>query len=478
MAIKIESKSDQLQHGDHLFSNFSRKKEDPLPPAFTPIEANFPSYGRKIVRGKTVAWHLEFSENTADDIWSIKLLGWIIDISNFSDLRGLRLRFGDRDLIVAPTIERGDVTKALDIPIEHRSRMLKCGIAVTYFSSASCVIYCSAIFDDGEVDLGEVRRYRSPYVEGAGGWLFLSNDSNNSIKQYSERFLATDEWKAAWDSYFQSASELEDISERALFIISPSKEEVLSTSYPFTRSNYTPVDALMERFDLSAASFPVNLLKEELPISYEKGDTHWTDYGASLALEGLFREAFDDAPPSSVISYNIFRGPGDLSIKSRPPRHELRIRSSMNLDDYKVFDNYALHHGNIRIFENASAVVDKTLVIFGGSSSDSYLAYAVHSFRRVVTCYSAGSVDRCIVENENSPVVLLQTNQRFLINPPSPSVSCVQTGVRKLREGALSPNAPPAPIERMKEYKHPSVAWYVHAHLSVLNDYQHSKGIM
>lgn len=478
MATKIESKGTQVQRNDNSFSNFSRKKEESPPPIYTPVEATFPSYGRKTVRGKTVAWHLEVAELTADDIWSIKLSGWIIDASNFSDLQGLRLRFGDHELIIAPTIERGDVTKALDIPLENRRRMMKCGIAVTDFYSRSCVVSCSVIFDDDEIDLGEIRRYRSPYVEGASGWLFLSNDSNNSIRQYSEFFSATDKWKSGWDTYFESMSELKDIAERALFIISPSKEEVLSAAYPFKRSVYTPVDALMRRFDLSPASFPVDLLRGELPISYEKGDTHWTDYGANLALENLFRETFDDAPSSSSVAYKVFKGLGDLGIKSTPPRYELSIRASENLDDYKVFDNCALHHGNIRIYENASAPLGKTLVIFGGSSSDCYLAYAVHSFRRVVTCYSAGSVDKRIVENENSPVVLLQTNQRFLINPPAPTVSCVQTAVNKLREGAFSPNAPRDPIERMREYKHPSVAWYVQTHLSVLKEYGHGNEVM
>jgi hypothetical protein len=70
------------------------------------------------------------------------------------------------------------------------------------------------------------------------------------------------------------------------------------------------------------------------------------------------------------------------------------------------------------IFEQADAPLDESLLMFGASSGYTMLKYLRRLFRRCVFVHSAGHVDPALVRHEQPGALLLQSNGRFLVEPP------------------------------------------------------------
>lgn len=274
--------------------------------------------------------------------------------------------------------------------------------------------------------------------EGEAGWLFLHNDNNSSVDQYTgQRLLSAGELRA-WEDYFNSSKTLsKELGFSWSFLLVPAKEFIFPNYYPFKRAIRTPVDQFLEKFqNTHPIVWPQQALSDDRELTYWKGDTHWTDYGAAVgARTTLSLFGFDRFERLDAVKYVIRPRAGDLGNKLIPPKmHSVAIADLSAMLSWKIFDNQIHNHGRIRIFECPNPESQHVCVLFGDSFSVALVPWLTPFFRRLVYVHTAGSVDVSILQSEKPTHVIFQTNSRFIISPAKPNFSIQDLLESKLRQ--------------------------------------------
>jgi hypothetical protein len=167
---------------------------------------------------------------------------------------------------------------------------------------------------------------------GKQGWLFLCNDSNGAIEQYTGRLRLTPKLIQDYVAmYRKRQASYREHSVHYLLAIAPGKEYVYSEFLP---ESVVPSAKPCVRDQFIAAVGPVldepiidlkdALLanKDRGPLCY-KTDSHWNYLGAMLATRailGRLREKFPDMPPFDETKFKLLErkeGACDLSAKIR-----------------------------------------------------------------------------------------------------------------------------------------------------------------
>lgn len=254
--------------------------------------------------------------------------------------------------------------------------------------------------------------------EGREGHLFLDNDTNRSVDQFTGKLLLDEAKVQGWREYSQA---LDAIGKHSIvrFLICPAKEEVFSDLYPHARAKITPVDQVMAAMSPEVARFPVAYLRQHRERGFSKIDTHWSDYGACMGA----RFYLDDVGlgwaaghlPTRFLDHKRF---GDLGGKL--PDRRSGVFEVVDPQDLRlpVFRNGIDNHGRIWVFKNENAPVSETLVLFGDSYSASLSAILATVFARVVYAYTAAEILTDVLGVEAPKYVLFQTNQRFVTGVP------------------------------------------------------------
>ncbi|WP_020654765.1 alginate O-acetyltransferase AlgX-related protein [Massilia niastensis] len=258
-------------------------------------------------------------------------------------------------------------------------------------------------------------------LQGEKGYLFLANDSNRSVDQFEGNFPITERNLERWDQYFASMVRTkEDRFFRWTLMVAPGKEYLFPEYYPFQRAESTPVDQFRQRF----ARFEHEILcawdefEAHRELSYPKSDTHWTDYGASIAARQVCQALGLDTQLDDSVRYRLEMRTGDLGSKLNPPvRYPMYVAGFGQTPARLVFDNGITNHGKILAYENTEAPVDARAVLFGDSFSVNMVRWLSLVFRRIVLVHSAASVDPEVLEVENPDYVIAQTNARFVVSP-------------------------------------------------------------
>lgn len=258
-------------------------------------------------------------------------------------------------------------------------------------------------------------------LRGKDDWLFLDNDSNRSVDLFTGKILLDVAALTEWDRFFhelQCAQKYRNI----IFLIAPSKETVLPHLYPYERGETTVIDQLygLDSFLAINPLFPVEMLRQ-INKSYYKTDTHWSELGAYAAFQ-LCMEAFGlDVNLDSQFEFKLkyVAAYSDLGSKLEPAESDLSMRASRVDGSFfsPVFNNFLVTSGDVQVFQNPDAVLQKKIVIFGGSSSMFMLQFFCAAFRDVVRIYSPATAIYSVLRNENPDFVLLQSNERFLSAP-------------------------------------------------------------
>ena len=280
-------------------------------------------------------------------------------------------------------------------------------------------------------------------LEGSEGWLFLDNDSNHSVDQYiGQRLLGAEELNS-WREYLSAVQVLaQRTNMRHALVIAPSKEEVLPHRYPFNRAQTTVLDqvcalAKPEWNVVNAA--PVLAAYKSPEACFKQTDTHWTDRGAMLAVMAVLEHLdLDTRKAESLFTtdvYELRREVGDLGCKMLPARSAQTefLQAPMPEQD-AVFDNGLPNIGRTLVFENETAIFPLRVVVFGASSSYPMLKYLKRLFARLVFVHSAAQIDVDVINHEKPDVLLLQSNGRFLIQPPHLNFSLADAVIRKTGE--------------------------------------------
>jgi alginate O-acetyltransferase complex protein AlgJ len=266
---------------------------------------------------------------------------------------------------------------------------------------------------------------RAEVLEGKSGWLFLDNDTNRSVDQFRGNFLLSNETIEAWSNYFSAADEVEKkIGAKYCYLIAPAKEEIFFDYYPFQRARKTPIDQFLQAFGKREnLVFPRQELAEARDLTYYRVDTHWSDYGAYIAavqvLKNFRLEAYI---PFLNSSFKIANVKGDLGEKTVPQRLSARLISDQSLSkSKKLFSNRINNVGKIWIYENDSAKLNTTLMIFGDSFSTNLCGFLSEIFQRLIYVHSVAAWDNEMIQQEMPSHILLQTNQRFIVRAPDAS---------------------------------------------------------
>lgn len=264
-------------------------------------------------------------------------------------------------------------------------------------------------------------------LHGTEGWLFLDNDSNRSVDQFTGRLLLDEPALAQWQAYLDQGLALAaSVRARHALVIAPSKEQVLPQHYPHPRAPLTVLEQVLAlaRPEHHVVDGAALLAAQPAPEAcLMRTDTHWTDRGALqavlAAIEALGYDAALARAAFEADSYRVIRNAGDLGLKFDPPVYaptEFLVDHSPY--EGARFDNRLPNFGRVIIFEQADAPLEASLLMFGASSGYTMLKYLRRLFRRCVFVHSAGHVDPALVRHEQPGALLLQSNGRFLLEPP------------------------------------------------------------
>ncbi|WP_273805602.1 MULTISPECIES: alginate O-acetyltransferase AlgX-related protein [unclassified Pseudomonas] len=344
---------------------------------------------------------------------SLNIKGWAVDRASSECPLKIRIKYGNCILDSVASESRPDVAEALEI----KNQLPQFGFQICIPLSDDS-IHINLFLDGLEYGVYKIisRRTRSPVV-GKKEWLFLDAKKNEldffGIKKRKLFY--------SWDAYFKNIrSVLSRYTEAICFLIAPSKEKVFSDYYPRHTSKLDVAEYLQRNY--REVVFPLESLGSQREMSFSKGDTHWSDFGAALAAASLLEKlgfTHEQCQKLFKFKYTLKKELGDLSdkvIQSNPGW--VYVADLEKTKERMTFKNEAQHFGSIVIIENESALSEKCCLIFGSSSSSRNLIYFLSIFySRVVFVHSAGRIDRKILFHESADHIILQTNQRFLNKP-------------------------------------------------------------
>ncbi|WP_444677550.1 alginate O-acetyltransferase AlgX-related protein [Halomonas sp. E19] len=116
---------------------------------------------------------------------------------------------------------------------------------------------------------------------GRQGWLFLDNDTNGSVDQFTGRMKLTAEGMAGWQDYLtrcNTLSKQHDIPWALL--VAPSKESVLGRRYhPMQEGAEGAMDQIQALANGRNVVHPIAALKHLGDKAFIRTDTHWTHRG-------------------------------------------------------------------------------------------------------------------------------------------------------------------------------------------------------
>lgn len=257
-------------------------------------------------------------------------------------------------------------------------------------------------------------------LKGENGFLFLQNDINNSVMQFEGKLLIKDVELNLWKDYLNKISNKKNI----LLCIPPAKESVYTKYYPISKAEIRPIDQLsdlLRSINGLTYLYAADLLSVE-EDNYPRTETHWNYKGALIVLKEIlnrFNLNIDDLD----FTFDTKDIPGDLGIKLKPCEYSTTyVYSHENAypQGKCVFQNHSLmHQGSIYIYENESAVFDKSICVFGDSFSDYWIPYLRVLFRRYVAVRSNATVISSILEHEKCDYVICENTERFILRSPT-----------------------------------------------------------
>jgi hypothetical protein len=375
---------------------------------------------------------------------AIKLKGWIVFSGSCSPR--LILEFASY-CVESALVHRHDVEAACNANFSSGS-VLYLGYDIDGVDAQSFVglkiIYPShdGSYDEEQLIRIERQRLIKP-LQGKHGWLYLDNDTNKSVDQFTGLHCLSPKHIHKWRSYLSDARKIhKDLQCDWRFLVAPAKEYVAGFFYPYMKGNTTTLEQLEAILDEQCPVETVNCipcLTSQWNTSYSPVDTHWTDLGAYFVAstiadslghsDGLLAEILASARFIQVVSS------GDLGSKMDPKVdcHIAKLDLS-TLPIKRVFDNGVHNHGRIWIFEGLNSVSDVTLLVFGDSFATNLSPWLACLYSRVVYCHTSAGIDISILRREAPCHVILQTNSRFVGVVPSCAYSILEVATGKGHE--------------------------------------------
>lgn len=335
--------------------------------------------------------------------------------------------------------QRPDVIKAILQQDPDNHSLLSCGFRLTVpLTHNEFIVGMTIAGVDYPLVAGQVQGVFN-VLHGKEGWLFLDNDTNKSVEQFTGKLLLDRAERSNWKTYLKGLQQLASALHIPFtMLMAPSKESVYQQFYPFTRAKTTASEQLTE---LLPKAFPLVYPVAELAASsirtFRVTDTHWSVHGARLATQlSAVSLGLDATAVATVYSADTFYAKqmvGDLGNKVFPPaRYAEDVLIGFSYRKHVVYDNQLPNFGRVIVVRYADALHDGHLLILGSSSAYSMLDYACRLFSCVTLIHTAGNVDVELVKQLKPDYLLTQTNARFIVRAPTLSYSLVESIAEKL----------------------------------------------
>lgn len=262
-------------------------------------------------------------------------------------------------------------------------------------------------------------------IRGRDGWLYLANDTNKSVEQFTGQLQLNPSEQGQWQTYLTAIKQAgEQLAVPVVTLIAPAKEMVYPQYYPHQKGELTPVEQVVALKEASRlVVYPQQELAESKSRSFRIADTHWSPHGAMLASK-MVTTALGVASESlhalfAADKYRTVFSYGDLGNKLYPRvgADELKLKG-FNYRKWLVYDNGLTNFGRVIVLHYPKALNNGHLVLFGSSSSYSMFDFLCRIFRTVTFIHTAGNFDLELTKNLVADFLLTQTNGRFVVRAP------------------------------------------------------------
>jgi len=277
-------------------------------------------------------------------------------------------------------------------------------------------------------------------LRGRGSWLFLDNDTNFSVDQYTGRLRLSHAGLSAWSNYLAALARLG--SEKQIpcrLLVAPAKERLLAEFHPLPAGSRNLLDQIMALPEAEVLLDPTADLQPLGEAAFYPNDTHWTHRGAMTASLALVKAL---GLPGEQLA-GVFEGDryksrmvaGDLGSKLSPPeKASVEFLVSYGYAKLRVYDNGLPNFGRLVVIENAAAIHKGTCLLFGSSSSYSLFYYLTRAFTRLVFVHSAGNIDQEFFLAVRPDFLVAQTNARFMVRVPGLNFNLAKTMRKKAQQ--------------------------------------------
>ena len=255
-------------------------------------------------------------------------------------------------------------------------------------------------------------------MEGADGWLFLAQDSNDVLAQHTGQRLFSvrelEEWRYLLET---RRAWVADRGAEYAFLVPPNSHTVNAdklSSHPL--AEHRPVTQLLGLVDSVPIVYPLEELRAE-PRSYFMLDTHWSTLGAFIAYEQLMRALGREPLHRSDICFSEQVVPGDLGAKMTPPREGPRVFGVPCAQTSRLLHDNRVEDFGRRVEVESDGPSGRCLVC-GDSYTYPLLPFLAEGFERVLFVHLA-TMDFRLVREWGPDVVVNVLNERFLIEIPN-----------------------------------------------------------
>ena len=275
-------------------------------------------------------------------------------------------------------------------------------------------------------------------VQGKDGWLFLANDSNDTLAQHAGENLLTDlqvqqwhdllEWRSAWLN-------LQGIP--YVFMIAPDPHAVYADFLPDgfvpgeTRPAVQVLDHLQERGSWAPVLYPLAALMDERDeLVYPKTGSHWSEFGAFVGYRALMARITESLPVRRLtrreVHLSFERRSGDLGRKFDPPILSRYVYVDVIEPRARlVHDNRVRNHGRLVEFQ-AEAYNALTCLVFGDSYAVRLMPLIAEAFQ--TTYWAHAYFDYDLVRELKPDMVVSVVSERGMIVVQSDT----EPGLRRL----------------------------------------------
>jgi hypothetical protein len=267
-------------------------------------------------------------------------------------------------------------------------------------------------------------------VRGKDGWLFLDNDSNLFMSQYSGELRFSEDQLRHWRFLLENRiAWLQARDTSYFFLVPPNSQSVFPEALPdgLGTGEGRPVLQLIEylRAERSYARiiYPIEeLVREKSRCIYTKTGTHWTELGSFLAYRRLMAE-INESRSLLVLGEDDLQirevsVVGDLGDKVVPPESSLDAWVNVRIARARVLADNRVRNTGRRIEYECEEAPPVCCLVFGDSFANRVLPYLAESFARLVFVHMP-TLDYGLVEREQPDIVINILNERFLIFPPT-----------------------------------------------------------